>query len=103
LDIFLAANLIRKPAVCAWLSRLSLDDIPLYRFDLINPIFSPGQAAARETGDRIERETHLSVPPLALLADVLGPFVQDRSAVETGLGDGFAPARIALPPRLDAL
>jgi hypothetical protein len=97
LDIFLAANLIRKPAVCAWLSRLSLDDIPLYRFDLINPIFSPGQAAARETGDRIERET------LALLADVLGPFVQDRSAVETGLGDGFAPARIALPPRLDAL
>ena len=55
--IFLAANLIRTPAVCAWLSRLSLDHIQFFRFDLINSILSPGQAVPRETGDRIERET----------------------------------------------
>jgi hypothetical protein len=28
-----------------------------FRFDLINSIGSPGQAAPRETGDRIEPET----------------------------------------------
>jgi hypothetical protein len=46
-----------RPVVCAWLSRLSLDHVRFFPFDLINSIGSPGQAAPREVGDRIERET----------------------------------------------
>jgi hypothetical protein len=56
-DNFLAANLIRTPAVCPWLSRLSLDHVRFFRFDLINSIGSPGQAALRGTGGKIVRAT----------------------------------------------
>jgi hypothetical protein len=79
---FLAANLNRKPAVCARLSRLTLDHIRFFRFGLIISIRSPGQAALREISDKFERETRFLICPWAFLAGLL---VRLRSAVETGL------------------
>jgi len=37
------------------------DTPTLFRFDHINSIRSPGQAALRETGDQIERETRFLI------------------------------------------
>lgn len=53
--------MIRTPAVCAWLSRLSLDHIECFCFDFLNSILRPGQAALRETGGRIEQGTRFTL------------------------------------------
>jgi hypothetical protein len=57
------------PAVCAWLSRLSLDHIQFSAWTFINSILCPGQAA--------------------LLAGALGPLVRNRAAAENGLPWGM--------------
>ncbi len=85
LDISLTANLIRTPSVCARLSRLSLDHVQFFHFELINSIRSRGQAAPRETSDNIAREGRFYVTPFALLAGALGPLGGDRWAAESGL------------------
>jgi hypothetical protein len=50
----------------------------------INSILGPGQAALRETGGRIERETGFYMTPFALLAGAPGPLVRYRATAEDG-------------------
>ena len=56
-----------------------------FRFGLINSIVSPGQAAVRETGGKIARETRFWFTPLAFPARARGPVARARPAVENGL------------------